>query len=409
MPLKKRVPSFQGWWLAWWGAISSVLAAPSVVLVKLDEEAFALFENDPPSALDYATFLHSAKTFEPASITLAPLWSWSDALPNAVEILSQQCQDHVLLTNALLDNSTASQEEEENGSAWLPVGMTVTGTLDALPEYLSLASVPHEAMRREGKVGFIHVDFGVDARVTDNGVRVPLLARGPGGQVCPGLALVTAVEALALDWANVRLELGRHLQLGVEGVPIPLDAEGQVLVPVQKPTGLRELSGSRLLPMGHVGRPQQLPAWQAHWVMGDDREDARLLALPSGERLSRVALVAWTAQFLLEASEPEPEPEPEPKDSSPDVAVPSSSARSDRVEATYQFPDLRAKNVGLWVFGIVWGVVIGWLLFQGGSSRPVEPSVSEEELPADASMERSAESPKKKAPRSRKKKKGKGA
>ncbi|MGY8686938.1 MAG: hypothetical protein ACKVHP_04275, partial [Verrucomicrobiales bacterium] len=114
-------------------------------------------------------------------------------------------------------------------------------------------------------------------------------------------------------------------------------------------------------------------------ILGEDREPAQLFELPAGNRLSRAELIAWTVQVIFQEAISSPEPEPEP-DSMPEIepeVVLEPSQVTPSAGVTYQFPDLRASNIGLYILGIAWGLIFGSMLMQ---KRP-KPEVDSQPKP----------------------------
>ena len=320
--------------------------------------------------MDYAVFLSNLKDDAPRCVGMVPFYQWPGAHPMALSALAKQTRETNLLFAAMLDDD-AEDPDIESALAHFPKGLRIQADLSALPGFKSVSILPDPSLLAESHVGFTSIDFGVEASVRQGGIRVPLVAGGPNGELVASLPLLVAVEAMSLPWDQVRMKPGEVLHLGEDSNPIAVDASGQMLLPLQRPPSLHIMSGETMLaPANNAIIPAPIPLKDAVVIVGDDRDEKKLFSLPSGKRLSRAELIARTVHALLHpavATPPVPAPAPPP---TPEIDVSPAADRS-RPSATaieapvdYKFPDPRASNIGVWILGIAWALLIGFSLLQ---------------------------------------------
>jgi hypothetical protein len=202
---------------------------------------------------------------------------------------------------------------------------------ETIPTFSNAAVLPSAALQAQASTGFLHIDLGEDAEVGDTGIRVPLLARGPEGQVLPSLALAVAVGSLGMEWSELQMIPGEALRMGETPHAIPIDSQGALNVPFSAGTEVTRVPAHTLISTATDGSVTVNPAIEgALVIVGDDRPDTRQFMLPSGQALSRAELLAWTVQTLL-WHQPEPPAteateathEEEEEEAVPDVETPT--------------------------------------------------------------------------------------
>lgn len=343
---------------------------PEIVFVRLDEATAEIFESQPPSPLDYAVFLIDLKEHRPRACAVVPLWQWPDADPTAVDVLAKQIIGLPFLLAAMLEEDVPAPELAASLEAF-PKGSRLEGDASQLPRFTAVAALPNPRIDSYAGLGFVLIDLGADAHIDEDGIRVPLFALGPDEERVPSLALVTAVHALDLSWDQVLLLPGESIILGEEATPVLIDDAGYLLVSFDTGDSIASISGEAILSSGTAEGVTRIPKVEdATVILGDDREEAKLFTLPSGNRLSRAELTAWTVHALLQQSKKAPWEPP----SAPPATGPAPPPEPAIKPASDQFPDLGTPNIGLWALGAVAALVLGSLLLQNKSAHREPPA-----------------------------------
>ncbi len=140
------------------------------------------------------------------------------------------------------------------------------------------------------------------------------------------------------------------------------------------------VKGDLLLSSALDGAVEQRPEIAGNTVvLGDDRPDARQFQLPSGDRLSRAAIIAWTAHTLVKgATTPPPPPPPPPAEepveeevSLPDLTPPFIGQAPPT--ASDHRPQPRDRFRVYWILGAAFALLIGATLWV--QRRPFDDNV----------------------------------
>lgn len=375
-----------------------------IVFIAIDEDTKDLFESEPPSALDLATFLLNLKKHRPSGAAVAAPWQWPTADASTLRLLARQIEGLPFVYGLVLELDEEAPASEEELSPFCHPNLTVqiSAKSDA-PRFSRIALQPHHRLlETKPSFGFLAIDFGTDPTLAEDGLRVPLLARGPHDQWMASLSLVLACQALGVPWEKVDLEIPGQLRLGSSPEPLTLDATGSILLPLESRAVLTKVSGTQINPIAIDGAIDPLPEIEGHTViLGDDYPEARGFQLPDGTAISRAEVIGWTAQAIVTLattvkppSAPEPaieaDPDPEPvlqeKEGETRETTPvPPAARQGRLLDTW-WAYARAYPTLMLVVGTVLFVILMLFLMMRSISRasPYQPKKAViEEAPLD--------------------------
>ena len=218
-------------------------AAP-LTLVEINEASL----KDHPwpwSPLDFALFFQAANTFRPEVLAVEEVLRWGEAqgagdptqkLPQYKKIL----REHVLRSSKVLLGAQLGYPEDPQVIPPLeeaPVIRRVTGDVEGIREFTTIAAQAEEDFRLSATTGFTNLNGG---RYVQHSV--PLLLRYRG-QIVPSFVLQAVLLWEKLTADDVAVEAGVRVTLG-DRVQIPIDARGRMRVDFGVPRnrcGLDEL------------------------------------------------------------------------------------------------------------------------------------------------------------------------
>jgi hypothetical protein len=199
----------------------------------------ATAENSAPgiSPVEYALFLQAALEFNPTVVAFEPILQWDDRQKDQEQIfLDQAMRVPKLLTSAELTVVT----DPDAPVVEIPAFTQVSGKRGGLTEFSGVGRQPNEDLRVLSTVGFINLP----KEVTDD-VHVPLLFQYRG-EVIPSFALQALLLWMRVTPAEVKIELGSHIDLP-QGKKIPIRSDGSLLTNPSTLKGARYLKLNELL------------------------------------------------------------------------------------------------------------------------------------------------------------------
>ena len=308
--------------------------ATRVVLVEIDDATLAERAGgapgargvpEPPlSALDYALFLQGAESLGAAVVAVEPVLAWprerqqgeyerillTQALRAPKLLLAVRAAGERRRAAAAADPELPAVENrplsplaasggglpKANPAAVVAPLRRIRGDVSTLPELTDLARRPAERLLLTGTPGPADLPAGVIRPDGDGIVRaVPLLFRGPEGEVLPAFALQAAMLLFRLTPGEIAVDLdARVVSLGASA-RVPIDAAGAMRADF---TGIRRLPRFALddfLLAADGNRGATLPAAAAAGgivLLGRTDATARTLALPTGEPGAPAELMA---------------------------------------------------------------------------------------------------------------------
>lgn len=204
---------------------------PSVTFLKLDEDAFAAFEAEPPlTPLNYALLFSRLSNFRPKVAAVESILAFGDAPEISREVLSNTMLGlDSLLVSCTLENDPTGERLSEEVLSLFPRLEKVVGDQQKIPEFTGGRAFPDGDLRIAAEMAFCDIDLSDFAltRRTDV-LQVPLLARHQN-VIIPSLVLRAAMIEAGVQPEETVIRLGERIDLG-DAFSIPIDRHGQVTV-----------------------------------------------------------------------------------------------------------------------------------------------------------------------------------
>lgn len=247
-------------------------------------------------------------------------WPEEDSNILAVEVMKERA-----LLLASLVNAAALGPEGAEGAKAVDVAAFATidqieGDVSQLPDAAAAVETPDSALEIAGVNAFTHIELADLAESSENGVKIPLLARA-GDQVLAGFALQVVLEAKQLDESNVSVKFADGAGLidvaGEDGdgnavsYSIPVDERGRMLVYHGVRVGelypKLDAAVDLILASSDYEVAEQVRAAKAEEVdtlksnavvIGFDHDAAKQFELPTGDKVSRSELMAMAVATI---------------------------------------------------------------------------------------------------------------
>lgn len=211
--------------------------------IQITDDPDKIFEQSPPSPLDYAIILTSLHKRGFRDVILATNLNWDQQVGIENQGLGRQL--------GLFDYSAIS----------MPV--TRVATPQPVPDILKRSLItmvqvsgnPHQLPLINHAPIPVHADGGkhtlagfseVESMPAIEG-HIKLLAHWQGQGLIPSIELLTIMIAHKISPADIRVSCGDHIRLGKNGPVIPIDSFGQTPVPGTPATSLTPIPAEKLI------------------------------------------------------------------------------------------------------------------------------------------------------------------
>lgn len=281
-----REPAFRRWdevYLRWLLKHSQPEGAPvplTVVEIGRDplmEKTGA--ENEPAPAdnqagsglaispLEFALFLQSALEFQPEVVAFETVLRWRERDRDQEQVFIDQA---MRVPKLLLGTELTARPDPDAPMIDFRGFSEVKGKRGHLPEFSGISRQPSEDVRLIATAGFVNLPEEVTTAL-----RVPMLFLYRG-EVVPSFPLQAVLLWLRVTPAEVKIELGSHIELP-GGRRIPIEADGTVLIHPNTGTKARRLSLNELL----LAAQQRDSPHVAERTLSDLREHIVLARTPA--------------------------------------------------------------------------------------------------------------------------------
>jgi len=222
--------------ISWLSANSNAgHAAAPVTLVEINDNCLLNY-SWPWSPLNYALFLNAATQFQARAVGIEPVLAWDDKTLPADQLLQQPqfekiLHDSILRTPKLELGAELGTPEDPDilpPMQPLPLLRTVTGAMDAVPEYTVIEAEPGVDIRLTTALGFDDVPLS-----EPTARHAPLVFRYRG-QLVPSFALEAMMLSYGVTPEEVKVNLGSDISLG-DKLTIPINQAGAMLVDWKQP------------------------------------------------------------------------------------------------------------------------------------------------------------------------------
>ncbi|MEM7012143.1 MAG: CHASE2 domain-containing protein [Verrucomicrobiota bacterium] len=315
---------------------------PEVTYVAVNQGEKDQFGGWPPPRLDWGVILNllghgssderaklsdngvdpGVKFHDSPVVGVAASLNWPEEDSNilAVEVMKERA----LLLASLVNGAALGPEGAEGAK---PVDAATFATIDQvegdvsqLPDAGAAVETPDSALEIAGVNAFTHIELADLAESSENGVKIPLLARF-GESVLAGFALQVVLEAKQLDESNVSVKFADGAGVidiaGEDGdgnavsYSIPIDERGRMLVyhgvRVAELYPKLDAAVDLILASSDYEVAEQVRAAKAEEVetlksnavvIGFDHEAAKQFELPTGDKVSRSELMAMAVATI---------------------------------------------------------------------------------------------------------------
>lgn len=200
---------------------------PSVTLLRISNSENSIFQNWPPSPIDYAIILKNLKKHGAKLVAIEPLMAWNDAGEGLLETLrtaSLKYNKGELLMGAVFQMDQSVFGSNDKFINLLNPISNITGDIRNIPEFTMIDPLPDRRLTSIGiPFGFTSIDMA-ERNKGNNSLKVPLLARIKE-RVVPSFTLKAIMMEQGIDSKNVTIHLGDTIVFD-SGTEIPIDSQG---------------------------------------------------------------------------------------------------------------------------------------------------------------------------------------
>ena len=206
-----------------------------VTLVEINDNCLMNYPW-PWSPLNYALFLNAALQFHARAVGIEPVLAWDEKKLSPDQLLQQPqfetiLHDSILRTPKVELGAKLGYPEDPDvlpPMQPLPVLRSVTGAMEAVPEYTVIEEEPGEDIRLTTALGFANVP------PSETTVRHAPLVFRYRGQIVPSFALEAMMLSHGVTPEEVEVRLGSEIRLG-DKLTIPVNEAGAMLLDWKQP------------------------------------------------------------------------------------------------------------------------------------------------------------------------------
>ena len=153
---------------------------PSVTLLRISDSESSIFQEWPPSPIDYAIILKNLKEYKAKLVAIEPSMSWNNAGEGLLETLrtaSLKYNKGELLMGAVFQMDQSVFESNDQLINLLNPISNISGDIKRIPEFTMIDPLPDRRLTSIGiPFGFTSIDMAEQDKM-NNPLKVPLLAR----------------------------------------------------------------------------------------------------------------------------------------------------------------------------------------------------------------------------------------
>lgn len=276
---------------------------PSVTLLRISDSENSIFQEWPPSPIDYAIILKNLKEYKTKLVAIEPSMSWNNAGEGLLETLrtaSLKYNKGELLMGAVFQMDESVFESNDKLIDLLNPISNISGDIKRIPEFTMIDPLPDRRLTSIGiPFGFTSIDMAQDKM--NNPLKVPLLARIKEA-IVPSFALRAIMMEQDMNSNDVTIHLGDKIAFS-NGTTIPIDSQGSFeAFTGSRPDINKEDINILSLPQEDLDESQLSSLSNRIILVGIDTKTEQIIPFKFGVKISnaeRIALSIATIQSNL--------------------------------------------------------------------------------------------------------------
>ncbi|MDG1852613.1 MAG: CHASE2 domain-containing protein [Verrucomicrobiales bacterium] len=277
---------------------------PSVTLLRISDSESSIFQEWPPSPIDYAIILKNLKEYKAKLIAIEPSMSWNNAGEGLLETLrtaSLKYNKGELLMGAVFQMDQSVFESNDKLINLLNPISNISGDIKRIPEFTMIDPLPDRRLTSIGiPFGFTSIDMAEQDKM-NNPLKVPLLARIKEA-IVPSFALRAIMMEQDMNSNDVTIHLGDKIAFS-NGTTIPIDSQGSFeAFTGSRPDINKEDINILSLPQEELDESQLRSLSNRIILVGIDTKTEQIIPFRFGVKISnaeRIALSIATIQSNL--------------------------------------------------------------------------------------------------------------
>ncbi|MEC7357244.1 MAG: CHASE2 domain-containing protein [Verrucomicrobiota bacterium] len=276
---------------------------PSITLLRISDSENSIFQEWPPSPIDYAIILKNLKEYKTKLVAIEPSMSWNNAGEGLLETLrtaSLKYNKGELLMGAVFQMDESVFESNDKLIDLLNPISNISGDIKRIPEFTMIDPLPDRRLTSIGiPFGFTSIDMAQDKM--NNPLKVPLLARIKEA-IVPSFALRAIMMEQDMNSNDVTIHLGDKIAFS-NGTTIPIDSQGSFeAFTGSRPDINKEDINILSLPQEDLDESQLSSLSNRIILVGIDTKTEQIIPFKFGVKISnaeRIALSIATIQSNL--------------------------------------------------------------------------------------------------------------
>ena len=277
---------------------------PSVTLLRISDSESSIFQEWPPSPIDYAIILKNLKEYKTKLVAIEPSMSWNNAGEGLLETLrtaSLKYNKGELLMGAVFQMDESVFESNDKLIDLLNPISNISGDIKRIPEFTMIDPLPDRRLTSIGiPFGFTSIDMAEQDKM-NNPLKVPLLARIKEA-IVPSFALRAIMMEQDMNSNDVTIHLGDKIAFS-NGTTIPIDSQGSFeAFTGSRPDINKEDINILSLPQEDLDESQLSSLSNRIILVGIDTKTEQIIPFKFGVKISnaeRIALSIATIQSNL--------------------------------------------------------------------------------------------------------------
>ncbi len=203
--------------------------APFYRIIAITDDPHRIFETSPPSPLDYAVILDALHEQGEKSVIFATQLSWDEHSQMALNALDSRLTpfEHAYIALPVARGSMKRPIPPSLKRALIPFSKII-GKYQSLPTVNRVTLPKHPNGGERTLAGF----NTIESEEPNHDDYIPMLAQWEDEGLIPSLELLTLMSAHEVSIDELTIHVGQFIQLGEDGVTIPIDRFGRVQTPL---------------------------------------------------------------------------------------------------------------------------------------------------------------------------------
>ena len=200
---------------------------PSVTLLRISNSENSIFQEWPPSPIDYAIILKNLKEYGAKLVAIEPIMAWNNADEGLLETLRTASlkynKGELLMGSVFQMDQSVSTSNNQFINLLDPIS-NITGDIKGVPGFTIIDPLPDRRLTSIGiPFGFTSIDM-TEQDKTSHPLKVPLLGRIKE-LVVPSFTLKAIMMEQGIGSNEVTIDLGDKIVFA-SGTTIPIDTQG---------------------------------------------------------------------------------------------------------------------------------------------------------------------------------------